>query len=1153
MPTQNTLNQILLGMSRALSPLQNMATSLDSFGNFLLTELGWDANDIPQPVRDLAGDIGQLVTLIEGISDSDEIDNNTILQIAAGLLRLIDDIVQIAEGSDTDLLPSLIAEQFLEKLPDELLQYLLVEYLRHYHPMGYAALHLLGIMTLEEIPDVTPARPPHVKRKVIWSNFVDILARPKDVFRDVYGWGDPDFKFFLFAFNIAELLGTLGFSANLAQIDNAVAMGLEEKSDPETGLVKYYLKLPFASTDGDVLDADFGIGLFPLPQNDGLMPGFVVMPYGSASIDERVRITDNLYFVFDTNLTVAGGVGIVIRPDQDVKIFAGFEGGDSTPVVTGGFKAGLLFSNSGATAIRLITISSGSYLEMQSISIYLGAALLASDNKDFFVEFELKGGKLTIGGDGSDGFLSAILPSGGINATFDLTLGISSLRGFYFSGGGGLEIKLPAHIQLGPIDIQSLTISAKPGSDGIPLNLGADIQAALGPLQAVVENMGLSATLSLPSEGGNLGPMDLALGFKPPNGVGLSIDAGVVTGGGYLYFDFDNQEYAGVLELDISGIVTVKAIGLITTRMPDGSQGFSLLVIITAEFGSGIQLGFGFVLIGLGGLVGLNRTMRLQPLVDGVRTGSVNHIMFPTNIIQNAPQIISDLRAIFPPQQDIFLIGPMAKLGWGSPSLITLSLGVIIEIPGNIAILGVLRVILPDEDAELLVLQVAFVGAIEFDKDRLWFFASMFESRVLFMTLEGEMGLLVAWGADANFVVSVGGFHPQFTPPPLPFPNPRRISIKILDEDNARLEVNGYFAVTSNTVQFGAHIELFFGCDAFSISGHLGFDALFQFSPFYFIIQISAGVSLTVFGLSLLSIALNLSLEGPTPWRAKGTGSITILFFTITASFDVTWGEQQDTSLPPVEVMPLLRAEFDKVENWKAELPDASHLLVSLRALPEGSHDLVLHPVGQLRVSQRLAPLDLTLDKLGSQKPSDASLFHLSVTSPGLVSASDASEPFAMAQFKAMDDTAKLTSPAFEPYTSGLDISGEGHQLSTGRMVKRVVRYEQVIIDNNFKRFARPFFELASSLFGHFLKGGAASRSVLSKASQSQLQPFEHLVQVKPAQYGVAHMADNTLLHTDATFTSQAMAQQFLQQQLAADPSLSGTLHVIPSYEVNGS
>ena len=82
--------------------------------------------------------------------------------------------------------------------------------------------------------------------------------------------------------------------------------------------------------------------------------------------------------------------------------------------------------------------------------------------------------------------------------------------------------------------------------------------------------------------------------------------------------------------------------------MPDGSPGFSLLIIITAEFGTGIQLGFGFTLLGVGGLLGLNRTMRLQPLMEGVRTGAIDSVMFPRDVVANAPRIISDLRDVLP-------------------------------------------------------------------------------------------------------------------------------------------------------------------------------------------------------------------------------------------------------------------------------------------------------------------------------------------------------------------------------------------------------------------------------------------------------------------------------------------------------------------------
>ena len=128
----------------------------------------------------------------------------------------------------------------------------------------------------------------------------------------------------------------------------------------------------------------------------------------------------------------------------------------------------------------------------------------------------------------------------------------------------------------------------------------------------------------------------------------------------------------------------------------------------------------------------------------------------------------------------------------------------IIEIPpGDIAILGVLKVALPEAEAAILVLQVNFAGAFEFDKQRFYFFAALYDSHFLFITIEGELGVLFAYGDDANFVLSVGGFHPQFSPPPLPFPTPKRIELNIINESYARIRAEGYFAVTTNTVQFG--------------------------------------------------------------------------------------------------------------------------------------------------------------------------------------------------------------------------------------------------------------------------------------------------------------------------------------------------------------
>jgi hypothetical protein len=633
--------------------------------------------------------------------------------------------------------------------------------------------------------------------------------------------------------------------------------------------------------------------------------------------------------------------------------------------------------------------------------------------------------------------------------------------------------------------------------------------------------------------------------------VGLAVDAGVVHGGGYLFLDPERGEYAGALELVLAEFLTVRAIGLITTRNPDGGPGFSLLIVLSVEFGTGIQLGFGFTLLAVGGLVGLNRTMNLQALMEGVRTGAVESVMFPRDIIANAPRILSDLRRFFPVEEGRFLVGPMVKLGWGTPTLVSVSLGVIIEIPGNIAIVGILKLALPDEDAALIVLQVNFAGAIEFDKQRMYFFASIFESRVLFMPIEGEMGLLVAWGDDATFVLSVGGFHPRFTPPPLPFPSPKRVAVTIADTSYARIRVSGYFAVTSNSVQFGAKAELFFGLSSFGIEGHIAFDALFQFSPFHFVIGISASVSLKAFGVGVFSIRLEFELEGPTPWRARGSGSISILFFEISADFDVTWGEAEDTTLEPVDVLPILAGELALERAWTASMPPGTHQLVSLRTMP-ATEALVLHPVGTLQVRQRAVPLDLTIAKVGNKKVRDASRLTIAVTGTGLAKAGDLAEQFATGQYLDLDDAGKLSRPAYESQHGGLELAVSGAGAGTARVTNRTVRYELVTIDNRWRRALVRFFEIHLAAFDHMLVGAAITQCEFSFAAKSRLDPHGDAIAVVGDSYAVASTATNAAFDSSAVFASEAAALDHVAGLVAANPGLADAVHVIPTAELSG-
>lgn len=973
-------------------------------------------------------------------------------------------------------------------------------------------------------------------RLINWDRFGQFLTEPQQIANDVYHW-NSDFDSDKFLTRLERLMRAAVLPGGLyPQADTTRAVLGNTSTDLQELRVPIFQK-------GFIPDtySQFGITFSPAEAQGTKKEGIALLPYIMGTSEFQFAVCDRGELIFESTADIKS-VGLVIRPPFDAEGILN---------LTGAFRAAVQIREKPERAEEIILIGSrgGTRLAIQG----LGISWFAQNPQgklDLGLEAELQALRLVIAPGEGDGFLAKILSGLHVEAEANLAIGITLLSGFTFSGGAKLALELPLHVDLGPVKIDGLRLALAPTDDQLDLEVGAVFKFDLGPLKAIVENIGLKSVLQFRQ--GNLGPANLDMAFKPPNGVGLSLDVGAIKGGGLLRFDPERKEYFGYLEFVFSGFINLKAIGLLTTRMPDGSDGFSLLIIITAKFGTGIQLGFGFTLLEVGGLIGLNRTVKLPVLIDGVRTGAINSIMFPENLVANAPRIISDLRAFFPPEEGKFLIGPMARIAWGTPPLITISLGVIIEIPGNITIVGVLRMVLPDDKAALLVLQVNFVGAIEFDKKRFFLFAALFESSVLSTPIGGEMGVLMAFGPDANFIVTVGGFHPRYNPPPLPFPTPRRISLDILNTTGALIRLEGYFALTTNTAQFGARAELRFGFDDFGIQGHLGFDALLQFSPFHFIVEIKASVSLKAFGVGTFSIRLRFTLEGPTPYRARGTGSLSIFWvIDISVDFDETWGESRNTTLPPIDVLPRLKTEFEKNENWRAQLPAGSNLLVTLRKLDPAT-ELVLHPVGTLRVSQRLAPLDLGIDRVGNQKVDDVSKVSVQMKNADdvLGKKGDTRESFARGQYQNLDDAKRLSQAAYEEFHSGLEISVKGESLQTSRMVKRVVRYEQIVIDNNFKRFRRPLFVFHGGLFTHFLKGASVSKSVLSQAHLLKFDPFAEKIEIKPEGFVVAYQANNVAFNLQATFASEAEAQDYLGQQTRLDPNMGDTLHVIPRFEV---
>ena len=128
-------------------------------------------------------------------------------------------------------------------------------------------------------------------------------------------------------------------------------------------------------------------------------------------------------------------------------------------------------------------------------------------------------------------------------------------------------------------------------------------------------------------------------------------------------------------------------------------------------------------------------------------------------------------------------------------------------------------------------------------------------------------------------------------------------------------------------------------------------------------------------------------MSGPTPWDARGKATLSLLFFSISVDFHVTWGDPPPAIAAATEdLLKLLQREFADTRNWRADLPPNNHLHVSLRKIepPAATEMLVIHPAGVLTFSQRSLPLeDYLIQKFGTKKPLAENKFKLTNANSG--------------------------------------------------------------------------------------------------------------------------------------------------------------------------
>jgi hypothetical protein len=1018
-------------------------------------------------------------------------------------------------------------------------------------PFALVLLQFFGVVTLRR-HDADPSiyQVEHVRVTVDWDALLRLFTDPLGLLESRYGWGTATFDGRSFVANLSALVEVFGEPVRVRQLPRRVEEQLAGRSVPEADTDPLTQLIASVVRGHEASGLDVGISLFPLRPTApaALDAGIAVCPFVYGSAELSFPLSPELTLEFQSTVALDSGVALQFRPGHEMAIKAGLVApGGIVDHITGKTLVLLTWGAPAGSPYTLLALPSGGVIEADSIS-FAGGVDVAQGSLSPSFAAKLVGGHALLRPDGADSFLASLIPANGVDVRFDLGVRWSGAQGFTFEGSASAEADFPLLLSIAGLRIDRLHVAVLPSAAGLVVELSVAIGAAVGPVSVSLERFGTLATLA--SHDGNLGPIDLSLNLKPPSGVGLVVDAAGVSGGGFLRHFPAIHEYSGVLQLQFTDLA-LQAFGLITTQVA-GGHGYSLLALIDADFPP-VQLGWGFTLNGVGGLLAVHRTASVDALRAALKANQLSTILFPKNAITNAPQILGQLDALFPTAPGRFLFGPMALIGWGTPTLLTAAIAVIIELPEpvRIILLARLAVRAPSESNALVRINMDALGVLDLSKGELALDARLYDSRLLAFTLSGEMALRATWAGQREFLLAIGGFHPRFTPP-AGFPPLQRITIDMAS-GIAKLRLAAYLAITSNTVQFGANLDVFIGVSGFGLAGHLGFDALLQLDPFRFQADISGSVAIT----GLMAVGLDATLSGPAPWHIAGNFKFSILFWDVHVSFSQTWGEAAAVAqIDTVDVAQLLGATLAEPHSWGAQLPEGVPALVSARSRDDGA--MVVHPLARLEVHERIVPLGLDITHFGAAPLSGTRRFAITgVSIDGSPVAHDFVKPveddFAPAQFFDLSDEEKLTRPSFERHHAGVRFVDGLASFSSP--VPKTISYETSYIDTpNGEIRGDPSAPVLGIAMEFVVAGGAADRAAIQRAGRRKYSVEGRGVTVAEPAFVVVNASNlETANVVSASGTAYSHVRAALDAELLRNPQQRGRLQIVALHELGAA
>ncbi len=1158
------LGQVLMTVSTNLSTPDGLTR--------ILRQQGWDVSSVQGTF-----DVSEISKAINDISSKLFSGTTPSPDDITGLIQDIVNIVTDLENFQKNLSSASFApfndtSFSWSDFGEELLGSLIDQQLASSIPWLHLLLNILGIIQTKSV-DVgkTAGRINYTETRIRLDRISEIV-NPEALLQDVYGWNSSPFDSGAFLQSLADLINAIGLQAEIIAPDPSLLSLYYASTNTSQSQVNQ-LEVPLytvnTSEDGVV---NFSLSALPIPKDDGTgSPVGIALVASLTGLPSQASL-GSWSFGLTGISTTANALRLEIRPGEAIKVTSDFSLGAQPLGLAVAYKPGTPF----------FVFGDGSSNSLQLSDVSIGISVNPGNGNEVILSLGVDDAKLMIdlSGSGVDSFIQTILGSGQSTVEFkNVGIAYSTKSGLTFKGSASLQVTIPLNLQLGPITITGLTIGISPQNSNLAIILAVSGSISLGPVTGTVDNIGViimansrpqgqlvDATSSDPANA-----LPISIGFKPPDGIGISIDADVVSGGGYLAYDSTKKEYSGALQLEAAGI-SLSAYGFLDTVMPGGGGGYSLVLIIDAQFGDpGLEIGFGVALTGIGGLVAVNRTMNLTALLADVQNNTIQNLLFNTDPVNNAPQIISGLAALFPPEQGEFVFGPMVQLQWGPGSIVTANIGVFIELTKapKVVIVGQMSSQIPSPDTALINLNVDVNGFIDFQAGDLGFDANIYKSYLTIFSISGQMSLRAHIKDNPMFLLSIGGFNPNFQPPPS-FPTLSRIKVGLCTQPQLLVNLTCYLAVGSNPFMVGAEVDAYASVGNFYAQGKLGFDALFIFSPFSFTVDICASFAIGYSNAIILAAGLSGTLSGTAPWVIDGSVSFTFLFFHPSVSFHAVVGSAVQQAAPQSAgaVGAALTNALQTPANWSSGTPTGVINVVSInQPTPPDSNTILMDPVGTLSVKQSAVPLatPITAYNNSPQTPT----LNINMTGVALAGATGATpqnldpsqsqsivDQFAPASYEILTDDQKLSSPSFQPLPGGVTVAPTYSNASvdnTGPPVNYVTKYvDTAATMTNITSAYTP----SASRFQTLVSSATAGQSALANSGpRKYMSGPSSSVSVEDDSYVLVSTDKITPVGMPEGVSSMAWSQAngALQSYLAANPMEKGYVQIIPQTEVASS